>query len=167
MTVTAKEYVESLQQKYGQLCQQDSNAMTTTRWALSFISSKHELRSMSLYLRTWTVYCSSWRLKAMPDLVNNAFWYTVWDAKTGDLLASGTAAMCARRLGYASANSFAASVCHWLKDGRQHVKYICQREIIPRSEVDSLPRKPKRPARVRSTDEPKGDGFSTPHHPEE
>lgn len=33
VTVTAKEYVESLQQKYGQLCQQDSNAMTTTRWA--------------------------------------------------------------------------------------------------------------------------------------
>lgn len=31
--MTAKEYVESLQQKYGQLCQQDSNAMTTTRWA--------------------------------------------------------------------------------------------------------------------------------------
>ena len=88
----------------------------------------------------------------MADFVNNAFWYTVWDAKSGDLLASGTAAMCARRLGYASANSFAASVCHWL---------------IPRSEVDSLPRKSKRPARVRSTDEPKGDGFSTPHHPEE
>lgn len=62
----------------------------------------------------------------MADLFNNAFWYTVWDAKT------------------------------WLKDGRQHVKYICQRELIPRSEVDSLPRKPKRPARVRSTDEPKG-----------
>lgn len=80
----------------------------------------------------------------MPDLVNNAFWYTVWDAKTGDLLASGTAAMCARRLGYASANSFAASVCHWFKDGRQHVKYICQRELIPRSEVDSLPRKNKK-----------------------
>lgn len=30
--MTAKEYVESLQQKYGQLCQKDSNAMTTTRW---------------------------------------------------------------------------------------------------------------------------------------
>lgn len=81
----------------------------------------------------------------MADFVNNAFWYTVWDAKSGDLLASGTAAMCARRLGYASANSFAASVCHWLKDGRQHVKYIYQRELIPRSEVDSLPRKPKGP----------------------
>ena len=52
----------------------------------------------------------------MADCVNNVPWYTVWDAKTGDLLASGTAAMCARRLGYASANSFAASVCHWLKD---------------------------------------------------
>lgn len=103
----------------------------------------------------------------MPDLVNNAFWYTVWDAKSGDLIASGTAAMCARRLGYASANSFASSVCHWLKNGRQHVKHIYQRELIPRSEVDSLPRKTKRPARVRSTDEPKGDGFSTPHHPEE
>ena len=32
----------------------------------------------------------------MADFVNNAFWYTVWDAKGGDLLASGTAAMCAR-----------------------------------------------------------------------
>ena len=65
----------------------------------------------------------------MADFVNNAFWYTVWDAKTGDLLASGMAAMCARRLGYASANSFAASVCHWLKDGRQHVKHY----IFPRT----------------------------------
>ena len=102
----------------------------------------------------------------MADFVNNVPWYTVWDAKSGDLLASGTAAMCARRLGYASANSFASAVSHWLKDGRQHVKYICQRELIPRSEVDSLPRKTKRPARVRSTDEPKGDGFSQSHHPD-
>lgn len=103
----------------------------------------------------------------MADFVNNAFWYTVWDAKTGDLLASGTAAMCARRLGYASANSFAASVCHWLKDGRQHVKYICQRELIPRSEVDSLPRKPKRPAGVGAPTSPRDDGFSTHHHPDD
>lgn len=137
--MTAKEYVESLQQKYGQLCQQDSNAMTTTRWASELYKLEARIeRSMFLCLRTWKVCCGSWRTSPMPDLVNNAFWYTVWDAKTGDLLASGTAAMCARRLGYASANSFAASVCHWLKDGRQHVKYICQRELIPRSEVDSL-----------------------------
>ena len=103
----------------------------------------------------------------MADCVNNVPWYTVWDAKTGDLLASGTAAMCARRLGYASANSFAASVCHWLKDGRQHVKYICQRELIPRSEVDSLPRTTKEPARAPTRTSPKGDGICKPHHPEE
>lgn len=108
----------------------------------------------------------------MADFVNNAFWYTVWDAKSGDLLASGTAAMCARRLGYASANSFAASVCHWLKDGRQHVKYICQREYIPRSEVDSLPqrrkyKKTKSPPVRQHRRAARDDGFSTPHHPEE
>ena len=54
----------------------------------------------------------------MADFYNYCNWYTVWDAKTGDLLASGTAAMCARRLGYASANSFAASVSP-LVQGRQ------------------------------------------------
>ena len=95
----------------------------------------------------------------MADFVNNVPWYTVWDAKSGDLLASGTAAMCARRLGYVSANSFAASVCHWLKDGRQHVKYIFQREFIPRSEVDSLPpirRKKRRACPCANTDKPRG-----------
>ena len=107
-------------------------------------------------LRTWKVCCGSWRTSPKADFVNNVPWYTVWDAKTGDLLASGTAAMCARRLGYASANSFAASVCHWFKDGRQHVKYICQRELIPRSEVDSLPRKPKKPAGVGAPTSCKG-----------
>lgn len=149
--MTAKEYVESLQQKYGQLCQQDSNAMTTTRWASELYKLEARIEVYVLVLEDLEGV-----LRLMEDipLVNNAFWYTVWDAKSGDLLASGTAAMCARRLGYASANSFAASVCHWLKDGRQHVKYICQRELIPRSEVDSLPRTTKRPARVRSTDEP-------------
>lgn len=154
--MTAKEYVESLQQKYGQLCQQDSNAMTTTRWASELYKLEARIEVYVLVLEDLEGVLRLMEDIPMPDLVNNAFWYTVWDAKTGDLLASGTAAMCARRLGYASANSFAASVCHWLKDGRQHVKYIYQRELIPRSEVDSLPRKPKRPARVRSTDEPKG-----------
>ena len=72
------------------------------------------------------------------DYLHTVMWYTVWDAKTGDLLASGTSEMCARRLGYANANSFASAVTHWFKDGHQHVKYTYQREIIPRSEVDSL-----------------------------
>lgn len=49
----------------------------------------------------------------MPDTVHHVMWYTVYDAKTGNLLASGTSDMCARRLGYKSANSFASSVYHW------------------------------------------------------
>ena len=40
----------------------------------------------------------------MPDTVHHVMWYTVYDAKTGDLIASGTSEMCARRLGYKSAN---------------------------------------------------------------
>lgn len=58
----------------------------------------------------------------MADFVNNVPWYTVWDAKSGDLLASGTAAMCARRLGYASANSFASSYIHC--QGRQAARQV-------------------------------------------
>lgn len=50
----------------------------------------------------------------MNDYIHNVMWYTVWDAKTGDLVASGTAAMCARRLGYSSSGSFASAVSHWL-----------------------------------------------------
>lgn len=51
----------------------------------------------------------------MPDTVHHVMWYTVYDAKTGNLLASGTSDMCARRLGYKSANSFASSVYHCRK----------------------------------------------------
>lgn len=75
----------------------------------------------------------------MPDTVHHVMWYTVYDAKTDELLAAGTAAMCAAKLGYASAMSFSAAVCHWFKDAKKHVKYNYQRELIPRSEVDSLP----------------------------
>lgn len=88
----------------------------------------------------------------MSDYIHNVMWYTVWDAKTGDLVASGTAAMCARRLGYSSSGCFASVVSHWLHDGSRHVKYTIRRERIPRSEVDSLPqrrkRKKKQPASV-------------------
>lgn len=66
-------------------------------------------------------------------------WYTVWDAKTGDLLASGTSEMCARRLGYKSANSFASAVSHGLSGSHRTYKYTFARERIDRSEVDSLP----------------------------
>lgn len=33
----------------------------------------------------------------MPDTVHHVMWYTVYDAKSGDLIASGTSEMCARR----------------------------------------------------------------------
>lgn len=95
----------------------------------------------------------------MPDTVHYVMWYTVWDAKTGDLIASGTAAQCARRLGYSGSGSFASAVSHWLSDGRRHVKYTIRRERIPRSEVDSLPpirRKKRRACPCANTDKPKG-----------
>lgn len=75
----------------------------------------------------------------MPDTVHHVMWYTVYDAKTGDLIASGTSEMCARRLGYKSANSF-ASACSHSRSGRHPAyKYIFEKECIRRDEVDSLP----------------------------
>lgn len=75
----------------------------------------------------------------MPDTVHYVMWYTVWDAKTGDLLASGTSEMCARRLGYKSTNSFASAVSHGLGGSHRAYKYTFARERIDRGEVDSLP----------------------------
>lgn len=95
----------------------------------------------------------------MADYIHNVMWYTVWDAKTGDLIASGTAAQCARRLGYSSSGSFASAESHRLSDGRRHVKYTIRRERIPRSEVDSLPQmhhKHKKPAGVSAPTSCKG-----------
>ena len=39
-------------------------------------------------------------------------WYTIWLRKTGELVASGTGTECARRLGYASRNSFYSVLSH-------------------------------------------------------
>ena len=75
----------------------------------------------------------------MGDSIHHCTWYTVYDAKTGELIASGTSAMCARRLGYASANSFASAVGHCLSGKHPAKKYTFMRERIARSEVDSLP----------------------------
>ncbi len=73
------------------------------------------------------------------DSFNRVVWYTVWDAKTEELIASGTAELCARRLGYKNANSFASAVSHAVKGGLSSKKYTFARETIKRSEVDSLP----------------------------
>lgn len=62
----------------------------------------------------------------MPDTVHHVMWYTVYDAKNGNLLASGTSDMCARRLGYKSANSFASSVyhCRSKKESRTSIHFF-------------------------------------------
>lgn len=95
----------------------------------------------------------------------SVMWYTVWDAKTGDLLASGTSEMCARRLGYKSANSFASASSHSRNGRRRARKYIFEKERIRRDEVDSLPpirRKKEEPARAPTRTSQKGDEFLRP-----
>ena len=83
-------------------------------------------------------------------------------AKNGDLLASGTSEMCARRLSYKSANSFASAVSHGLSGSHRTYKYTFARERIDRSEVDSLPPVRtirKKPAGAPTPTSPKGDGI--------
>lgn len=63
-------------------------------------------------------YCRDYR--ARNEAPASVMWYTVWDAKTGDLLASGTSELCARRLGYKNANSFASAVGHGINGRWRH-----------------------------------------------
>ena len=59
--------------------------------------------------------------------------------------------MCARRLGYKSANGFASASCHGRSGRCTAHKYIFEKEHIRRDEVDSLPPvryKRKKPAGV-------------------
>lgn len=65
----------------------------------------------------------------MPDTVHHVMWYTVYDAKTGDLIASGTSEMRARRLGYKSANSFASASCHGRSGRHPACKYILRKSV--------------------------------------
>ena len=95
----------------------------------------------------------------MPDTVHHVMWYTVYDAKTGGLIASGTSEMCARRLGYKSANSFASACSHSRSGKRPAHKYIFEKEYIRRDEVDSLPavrRKKKKSLPVRQHGQAQG-----------
>lgn len=102
---------------------------------------------------------------------HHVMWYTVYNAKTGELVTAGTSAMCAAKLGYKNANSFASAVVHGLRGKHPACKYTFTRERIERSEVDSLPparRKCKKglpvlPARTS----PRVMRFDRSHHPEE
>lgn len=75
----------------------------------------------------------------MADCIHYCNWYTVWDAKSGEIVAAGTSEMCAKKLGYASANSFASTVSHSLAGRCVSHKYNFTHERIDRREVDSLP----------------------------
>lgn len=108
--------------------------------------------------------------RARNEAPSSVMWYTVYDAKTGDLLASGTSELCARRLGYKNANSFASAVGHGINGRGRHKckKYTFVRERIDRREVDSLPPvryKRKKPAGVGAQTSPKGDEFCLPSPP--
>lgn len=86
----------------------------------------------------------------MPDTVLHVMWYTVYDAKTGDLIASGTSEMCARRLGYKTANSFASASSHSRNGRRRARKYIFEKECIRRCEAELPPPRTRGKGRKKS-----------------
>lgn len=76
----------------------------------------------------------------MADFYNYCNWYTVWDAKTGDLIASGTSAMVARRLGYKSTAAFTTHYAHTqTRKPKKPYKYIMRRELVERREAELPP----------------------------
>lgn len=64
----------------------------------------------------------------MADYIHYITWYTVYSAKTGEVVAAGTSSMCAAKLGYKTANSFASSVGH-----RRHEKGVRTSTFLSRS----------------------------------
>lgn len=79
------------------------------------------------------------RMSHMADCIHYITWYTVYSAKTGEVVAAGTSAMCAAKLGYKTANSFVSSVGHRRHEKKRPHKYIFEQERIDRAEVDCLP----------------------------
>ena len=69
----------------------------------------------------------------MADYIHYVTWYTVYSAKTGEVVAAGTSAMCAAKLGYKTANSFASSVGH-----RRHGKSARTSTFLSRSVSTAL-----------------------------
>lgn len=121
------------------------NVAGNRRFCVSCISEHH-----NQYYRDY---------RARNEAPASVMWYTVYDAKTGDLLASGTSELCARRLGYKSANSFASACSHSRSGKHPAYKYIFDKERIRRDEVDSLPpirRKKEKACPCANTDKPKG-----------
>jgi hypothetical protein len=161
--MTAKEYVEGKVKSYTRLaerCRREAEASDdiVVRAEYSARASVWEMCAEEMDNVREILEEESGESR-MPDTVHHVMWYTVYDAKTGDLIASGTSEMCARRLGYKSANSFASASCHGRSGRHPACKYIFEKERIRRDEVDSLPpirRKKRRACPCANTDKPKG-----------
>ena len=64
-------------------------------------------------------------------------WYTVYLAKTDEIIASGTADMIVRQMGCASRNSFFSAVCHAKhKKDNPRRRYISHVEKIPQENIN-------------------------------
>ncbi len=86
----------------------------------------------------------------MADFYKHCNWYTVWDAKTGDLIASGTSAMVARRLGYKSTAAFTTHYAHTqTQKPKKPYKYIMRRELVERREAELPPPRTRGKARKK------------------
>lgn len=64
-------------------------------------------------------------------------WYTVYSAKTDEIIASGTADIIVQQMGYASKNSFFSAICHAKhKKDTPRRRYIYHVEKIPREDIN-------------------------------
>ena len=80
-------------------------------------------------------------------------WYTIWLRKTGELVASGTGTECARRLGYASRNSFYSVLSHHRKAAAE-IRFSGGGADGGRAGATGPAQQKKRARRCDSTDEP-------------
>lgn len=127
--MTAKEYVEGKVKSYTRLaerCRREAEASDDIVVRAGY--SARAKTSGRCAPKKWTTCgrCCKRNLgrSRMYDTVHHVMWYTVYGAKTGDLIASGTSKMCARRLGYKSANSFASASSHGRSGRHPAHKYI-------------------------------------------
>lgn len=71
-----------------------------------------------------------------PKTVN---WYTVYDARTDEIVACGTTEMVVRQMGYQDRNSFFSAITH--ARTRKDSKYIYHIEKISRKALEKMQRK--------------------------
>lgn len=73
----------------------------------------------------------------MADTHNYCNLYTIYSAKTDEIVASGTSDMVIKQMGYASRNSFFSAVCHAkYRKNNPRRRYIYHVEQIPREDIE-------------------------------